>query len=155
MLEVGLLAVGVLVILLTLGVPLPYCFGGGLMVMYFIGDVTMKGMMLWGFQQLGNPVLLAIPLFVLAAYKNDRLVEVKSRFYQGTARWRQHPAAARRWDDLHALDHFGRAVGQNQKLSKSTMAGKASPVFVNNLMRHNGFQPFIPVTIKAELIAGL
>ena len=36
------------------------------MVMYFIGDVTMKGMVLWGFQQLGTPVLLAIPLFVLA-----------------------------------------------------------------------------------------
>ncbi len=66
MLEVGLLAVGVLVILLTLGVPLPYCFGGGLMVMYFIGGATMKGNMLWGFQQLSNPVLLAIPLFVLA-----------------------------------------------------------------------------------------
>ena len=66
MIEVALMAVAVLVILLTLGVPLPYCFGGGLMVMYFMGDVVMKGNMLWGFQQLGNPVLLAIPLFVLA-----------------------------------------------------------------------------------------
>ena len=66
MVEVALLAVGVLVLFLTLGVPLPYCFGGALMVMYFVGDVTMKGNMLWGFQQLGNPILLAIPLFVLA-----------------------------------------------------------------------------------------
>lgn len=66
MIEIALLAIAVLVITLTLGVPLPYCFGGALMVMYFIGDVTMKGMVLWGFQQLGNPVLLAIPLFVLA-----------------------------------------------------------------------------------------
>jgi tripartite ATP-independent transporter DctM subunit len=66
MIEVALLAIAALVILLTLGVPLPYCFGAGLMVMYFIGDVTMKGNMLWGVQQLGNPVLLAIPLFVLA-----------------------------------------------------------------------------------------
>ncbi|PVZ72413.1 TRAP transporter large permease [Pelagibaculum spongiae] len=66
MIEIALLAVAVLVILLTLGVPLPYCFGAGLMVMYFIGDVVMKGNILWGFQQLGNPVLLAIPLFVLA-----------------------------------------------------------------------------------------
>ncbi|MCI5094972.1 MAG: TRAP transporter large permease [Rhodobacteraceae bacterium] len=66
MVEIALLAVLVLVVLLTLGVPLPYCFGGGLMVMYFLGDVVMKGNMLWGFQQLGNPVLLAIPLFVLA-----------------------------------------------------------------------------------------
>ena len=66
MVEVALLAIAVLVIFLTLGVPLPYCFGGSLMVMYFIGDTTMKGNMLWGFQQLGNPVILAIPLFVLA-----------------------------------------------------------------------------------------
>jgi tripartite ATP-independent transporter DctM subunit len=66
MIEIALLAIAVLVLTLTLGVPLPYCFGAALMVMYFIGDVTMKGMMLWGFQQLGNPVLLAIPLFVLA-----------------------------------------------------------------------------------------
>lgn len=66
MIEVALLAIAVLVLLLTLGVPLPYCFGGALMVMYFIGDVTMRGNMLWGMQQLGNPILLAIPLFVLA-----------------------------------------------------------------------------------------
>ena len=66
MIEIALIAIAILVITLTLGVPLPYCFGAALMVMYFIGDVTMRGMMLWGFQQLGNPVLLAIPLFVLA-----------------------------------------------------------------------------------------
>ena len=66
MIEIALFAIAILVITLTLGVPLPYCFGAALMVMYFIGDVTMKGMMLWGFQQMGNPVLLAIPLFVLA-----------------------------------------------------------------------------------------
>ena len=66
MVEVTLLAVGVLVLFLTLGVPLPFCFGGALMVMYFVGDVIMKGNILWGFQQLGNPILLAIPLFVLA-----------------------------------------------------------------------------------------
>ena len=66
MIEVALLAIAVLVLFLTLGVPLPYCFGGALMVMYFVGDVIMKGNVLWGVQQLGNPVLLAIPLFVLA-----------------------------------------------------------------------------------------
>jgi len=66
MIEIALLAIAVLVVTLTLGVPLPWCFGAALMVMYFIGDVTMKGMVLWGFQQLGNPTLLAIPLFVLA-----------------------------------------------------------------------------------------
>lgn len=66
MIEVALFAIAVLVLFLTLGVPLPYCFGGALMVMYFAGDVTMDGMIVWGFQQLANPVLLAIPLFVFA-----------------------------------------------------------------------------------------
>lgn len=66
MVEISLMAFGVLVVLLSLGVPLPYCFGGGLMVMTLLGGATMKGTMLWGFSQLANPVLLAIPLFVLA-----------------------------------------------------------------------------------------
>ncbi|MDX2423528.1 MAG: TRAP transporter large permease [Amphritea sp.] len=66
MVEVALLAFAVLVILLSLGVPLPYCFGAGLMVMSLIGEATFKGMMLWGFSQLTNPILLAIPLFVFA-----------------------------------------------------------------------------------------
>lgn len=66
MIEIALLAIAALVVTLSFGVPLPWCFGAALMVMYYLGDVTMKGMVLWGFQQLGNPVLLAIPLFVLA-----------------------------------------------------------------------------------------
>lgn len=66
MVEIALLAFAVLVILLTLGVPLPYCFGASLMVMTLVGEATMRGMMLWGFSQLTNPVLLAIPLFVFA-----------------------------------------------------------------------------------------
>ena len=66
MIEVSFIALGVLVLLLTLGVPLPFCFGGALMVMHFIGGTTMKGMMLTGFNQLSNPVLLCIPLFVFA-----------------------------------------------------------------------------------------
>lgn len=66
MVEIAIIAFGVLVLLLTLGVPLPYCFGAGLIVMTVIGEATMRGMMLWGFSQLTNPVLLAIPLFVFA-----------------------------------------------------------------------------------------
>ena len=66
MVEIALLSFLVLVALLSLGVPLPYCFGAGLMVMTLVGEATMKGMMLWGFGQLTNPVLLAIPLFVFA-----------------------------------------------------------------------------------------
>ncbi|GAB3516419.1 TRAP transporter large permease [Photobacterium alginatilyticum] len=66
MVEVALFAVGALVLLLTIGVPLPFCFGGALMIMTYVGDVSMKGNMMWGAGQLTNPILLAIPLFVLA-----------------------------------------------------------------------------------------
>lgn len=66
MIEIALLSVAVLVILLTLGVPLPYCFGAGLMVMSLLGGTTMKGNILWGMGQLSNPILLALPLFVLS-----------------------------------------------------------------------------------------
>lgn len=66
MIEIALLAFAVLIVLLTIGVPLPYCFGAALMVMTLIGEATMRGMMVWGFSQLTNPILLAIPLFVFA-----------------------------------------------------------------------------------------
>lgn len=63
---VSFIAMGVLVLTLSFGVPLPFCFGGALMVMVFVGDATMNGTMVWGYSQLANPVLLCIPLFVFA-----------------------------------------------------------------------------------------
>lgn len=66
MLEIALASLGALVVALSIGVPLPFCFGAALMVMSIVGGVTMKGTMLWGLGQLTNPVLLAIPLFILA-----------------------------------------------------------------------------------------
>ncbi len=66
MVEIALIALGVLVLTLSIGVPLPFCFGAALMVMSLVGGITMKGTMMWGFSQLANPVLLAIPLFILA-----------------------------------------------------------------------------------------
>jgi tripartite ATP-independent transporter DctM subunit len=66
MIEIALLSLGVLVATLTIGIPLPFCFGAALMVMSLLGGITMKGTMLWGIGQLVNPVLLAIPLFILA-----------------------------------------------------------------------------------------
>ncbi|MBM9606432.1 TRAP transporter large permease [Desulfopila inferna] len=62
----SLISLGVLVVLLSFGVPLPFCFGGALMVMCTLGGGTMRGTMVWGFTQLANPVLLCIPLFVFA-----------------------------------------------------------------------------------------
>lgn len=55
-----------LVVLLMLSVPLPYCFGGALMFMAIVGGVSMKSMMLWGYSQMIGVVLLASPLFILA-----------------------------------------------------------------------------------------
>ena len=56
----------ILIILLSLGIPLPYCFGGSLLFMTFFENISMKGLLLWGFSQVTNPILLTIPLFILA-----------------------------------------------------------------------------------------
>lgn len=66
MMTVVLFDMLVLIILLTLGVPLSFCFGGALLFMSFFTEVSMKGLFLWGFNQIINPILLTIPLFVLA-----------------------------------------------------------------------------------------
>ncbi|WP_028584759.1 TRAP transporter large permease [Desulfogranum mediterraneum] len=66
MVTISLLSLGVLVVMLSFGMALPYCFGGALMSMCLFGEATMKGTMVWGFTQLSNPVLLCIPLFVFA-----------------------------------------------------------------------------------------
>ncbi|MBN1333877.1 MAG: TRAP transporter large permease [Synergistales bacterium] len=66
MLTVVFFDIIILVVLLMLSIPLPFCFGGALMFMYLFGDLSMKSLMLWGFNQMINPVLLASPLFILA-----------------------------------------------------------------------------------------
>ena len=61
------ISIGILVGLLAFGTPLPFCFGGALMYMVLCTDIgSMSGLFLWGFEQLVNPVLLCIPLFVFA-----------------------------------------------------------------------------------------
>jgi len=66
MLTIVLFDVILLVFLLMMSVPLPYCFGGALAFMAIFGDVSMKSMMLWGFNSMSSPILLASPLFILA-----------------------------------------------------------------------------------------
>jgi len=56
----------ILIVLLTLGVPIYLCFAGSLFFMTLFADVSIKALLLWGFNQLINPMLLALPLFVLA-----------------------------------------------------------------------------------------
>ena len=61
------ISICILVGLLAFGTPLPFCFGGALMYMVLCTDIgSMSGLFLWGFEQLVNPVLLCIPLFVFA-----------------------------------------------------------------------------------------
>ena len=66
MLTIVLLDVILLVFLLMMSIPLPYCFGGALMFMAIAGGASMRSMMLWGFNQMISPILVASPLFILA-----------------------------------------------------------------------------------------
>lgn len=66
MLTIVLLDVILLIVLLMLSVPLPYCFGGALAFMAIFGGASMQSMMLWGFNQMISPILVASPLFILA-----------------------------------------------------------------------------------------
>jgi len=56
----------VLIILLTLGVPLFLCFGGALLFMTFFARISMISLFIWGFSRIKTPLLLTIPLFILA-----------------------------------------------------------------------------------------
>ena len=62
----SIISLGILMGLLSLGVPITLCFGGALCFMSVVGEVTMKGMMMWGVQQILSPTLLCIPLFIYA-----------------------------------------------------------------------------------------
>lgn len=66
MLGLALISLLILVALLTIGTPLPFCFGGALMFMAVFADVSMKGMLMWALQQILSPVLLCVPLFIFA-----------------------------------------------------------------------------------------
>lgn len=66
MVTVSIISLIVLMGLLSLGIPLAFCFSGSLLYMSIAGGVTMKGMMLWGLQQILSPALLCIPLFIYA-----------------------------------------------------------------------------------------
>lgn len=62
----SIISLGILVVLLSFGVPIAFCFSGALLFMSILGEVSMKGMMLWGLQQILSPALLCIPLFIYA-----------------------------------------------------------------------------------------
>jgi len=62
----SLISIGVLFGLLTLGVPIAFCFGGALCFMSVVGGISMKGMLMWGLQGILSPTLLCVPLFIFA-----------------------------------------------------------------------------------------
>lgn len=61
-----LLSLLALTLFLSIGGPLPFCFGLSMMIMNLLGDATMKGALMYGLQQITSPVLLSIPMFVFA-----------------------------------------------------------------------------------------
>ena len=44
----AVVSLAVLMLLLSFGVPIVFCFSGALAFMSIVGGVTMKGMMMWG-----------------------------------------------------------------------------------------------------------
>lgn len=62
----AVVSLAVLMLFLSFGVPIVFCFSGALAFMSIVGGVTMKGMMMWGLQQILSPTLLCIPLFIYA-----------------------------------------------------------------------------------------
>lgn len=66
MIGLALASLTILVVMLTIGVPLPFCFAGALSYMSIVGGVSMKGMLMWGLQQILSPTLLCVPLFIFA-----------------------------------------------------------------------------------------
>ncbi len=56
----------ILVLLLMVGVPLPFCFGGALLFLSIFADISPFGLIIWGFGMITSPVILAAPLFIFA-----------------------------------------------------------------------------------------
>lgn len=54
-----------LIALLVLGTPLPYAFGGAFIFMVIFGDIPVNTIILWGFNEIISPSLLAVPMFIL------------------------------------------------------------------------------------------
>lgn len=64
----GFLAILLLIVLMTIGVPVAWSFAAVLGYLVFIYDVNMITLLLQGFRSLDHIILLALPLFVLAGY---------------------------------------------------------------------------------------
>lgn len=63
----GLMVIDVLilVILLIMGVPLPYCFVGAFSFIAIVRDLNVLSLLVWGVSQMANLTLVAGPVFIL------------------------------------------------------------------------------------------
>lgn len=64
----GLIAVGLLMLLMIIGVPVAWSFAGVLAYLVYIYDANLNTMMLQGYRSLDSVILIALPLFVLTGY---------------------------------------------------------------------------------------
>lgn len=64
----GALAILLLIVLMTIGVPVAWSFAAVLAYLVFIYDVNVTTLLMQGFRSLDHIILLALPLFVLAGY---------------------------------------------------------------------------------------
>src|SRR5690625_2106214 len=64
----GLLAIGLLILLMAIGVPAASSLASALAYLVFIYDTNLSTLLLQGFRSLNSIVLLALPLFVLTGY---------------------------------------------------------------------------------------
>ena len=64
----GLIAVGILLFLMIVGVPVAWSFAGVLAYLTFAYDANFNTLMLQGYRSIDSVILIALPLFVLTGY---------------------------------------------------------------------------------------
>ena len=64
----GLIAVGILLFLMIVGIPVAWSFAGVLAYLAFIYDANFNTLMLQGYRSIDSVILIALPLFVLTGY---------------------------------------------------------------------------------------
>ena len=64
----GLIAVGILLFLMIVGVPVAWSFAGVLAYLSFAYDANFNTLMLQGYRSIDSVILIALPLFVLTGY---------------------------------------------------------------------------------------
>ena len=64
----GLIAIGLLMLLMIIGVPVAWSFAGVLAYMAYVYDANLNTLMLQGYRSVDSVILIALPLFVLTGY---------------------------------------------------------------------------------------